>query len=138
MDDFSKNKYTSEEVTRIIRRALEMKREETVSHQDLLHTAEELGLDAETLAEAIKKDKAEFEIERTQRERLQRKRTGFRRHLWSFIIVNSGLFLINAITPGPWWFQWSVLGWGIGLAFRYKAAYYPLAGNLKNQFKESR
>ena len=84
MDDFSENKYTSEEVTRIIRRALEMKREETVSHQDLLLTAEELGLDAETVAEAIEKDKAEFEKERAQKERQQRRKAGFRRHLNSF------------------------------------------------------
>ena len=77
MDDFSDNKYTSEEVTRIIRRALEMKREETVNHQDLLHTAEELGIDAETVAEAIKIDKADVEIEQAQKERLQRKKPAF-------------------------------------------------------------
>ena len=132
MDDFSENKYTSEEVTRIIRRALEMKREETVNHQDLMHTAEELGIDPETIAEAIKKDKAELEAERAQKERLQRKKEGFHRHLWSFIIVNAGLFLINLLTPSPWWFQWPLLGWGIGLALKYRSAYYPSVVRHKN------
>ena len=129
MDDFGSNKYTSDEVTRIIRRALEMKREETVSHQDLLQTAEELGLDPDTLSAAIEKEKAEFEKEAAQEERLLRKKTKFRHHLWSYIIVNSGLFLINAVTPGPWWFQWPLLGWGIGLAFRFRAAYFPVTSH---------
>ena len=126
MDDFESSKYTSEEVTRIIRRALEMKREETVSHHDLLQTAEELGLDPETLEAAIKSEKAEFEKEAARKERLERRKAGFKGHLWSFIIVNGGLFLINAMTPGPWWFQWPLLGWGIGLAFKFRAAYYPV------------
>lgn len=79
----------------------------------------------------------DFEIEQAQKERLQHKKAGFRRHLWSYITVNAGLFLINAVTPGPWWFQWSVLGWGIGLAFKYRAAYFPLAVNPTKNFKES-
>ena len=129
MDDFESNKYTSDEVTRIIRRALEMKREETVSHHDLVQTAEELGLDPDTLEAAIKKEKEEFEKEAAQKKRLERRKAGFKGHLWSFIIVNGGLFLINAVTPGPWWFQWPLLGWGIGLAFKFRAAYYPVQGH---------
>jgi hypothetical protein len=31
--------------------------------------------------------------------------------------------MTNKLTPGPWWFHWSVLGWGIGLAFHFKAVY---------------
>lgn len=134
MDDFGSNKYTSEAVTRIIRRALEMKREETVSHQDLLQTAEELGLDPDTLEEAIKKEKAEFEKEAAEKERLQRRKDGFRRHLWSFAIVNTGLFLINALTPGVWWFQWPLLAWGMGLALKYRSAYYPAEAGHKHPY----
>ena len=43
----------------------------------------------------------------------------FYTHLFTYIIVNLGLFLINLLTTrshGPWWFYWPVLGWGIGLA----------------------
>jgi len=125
MDDFSTNTYTTDEVTRIIRRALAKKKEEAVSHQDLLQTAEELGLDPETLKAAIKEERAAFERETAVKEKLQRKKAGFRRHLWSFVIVNAGLFAINAATPGPWWFQWPFLGLGIGLAFNFRAAYFP-------------
>jgi hypothetical protein len=125
MDELRSNKYTGDEVTRIIRRALEMKREETVTHQDLLQTAEELGLDPDTLEAAIQEERTEFKKKAAIKKRMHRRKTGFRRHLWSFVIVNSGLFLINAVTPGPWWFQWPLLGWGIGLAFNFRAAYFP-------------
>ena len=125
MDDFGSNKYTSDEVSRIIRRALKLEQEENISHRELLQTAEELGLDPQTLQEAIKREKTDLEKERAKKLRLQRKKAAFRRHLWSYIIVNCGLFLINVVTPGPWWFQWPLLGWGIGLAFNFKAAYYP-------------
>lgn len=42
---------------------------------------------------------------------------GFYVHLLVYVCVNLGLFLINALTtPGAWWFYWSLIGWGIGLA----------------------
>ncbi len=38
-------------------------------------------------------------------------------HVVVYVVVNSGLFLINLITsPDVWWFYWPVIGWGIGLA----------------------
>lgn len=43
---------------------------------------------------------------------------GFYSHLFVYLCVNTGLFLINLFTTGadgPWWFQWPLMGWGIGL-----------------------
>lgn len=41
---------------------------------------------------------------------------GFYVHLFVYIIVNFGLFMINIITaPGAFWFYWPLIGWGIGL-----------------------
>src|ERR671912_2627213 len=44
---------------------------------------------------------------------------GFYVHASVFVVVNFGLFLINAFTSGlaggVWWFYWPLLGWGIGL-----------------------
>ena len=44
---------------------------------------------------------------------------GFYIHASVFIVVNLGLFVINALTSGlaggVWWFYWPLLGWGIGL-----------------------
>jgi hypothetical protein len=41
---------------------------------------------------------------------------GFHIHLTVYLIVNTGLFLINVVTFSNWWFYWPLLGWGIGLA----------------------
>jgi hypothetical protein len=41
---------------------------------------------------------------------------GFYVHLTAFILVLAALFAINAATGGPWWVQWVLVGWGIGVA----------------------
>jgi len=124
MNEFSSQQYSSEEVNRIIRRALKLEQEETISHQDLIDTAREIGIDPETLENAIMQEQREFNREKIRKARLKRRKVGFYSHLWSYIIVNMALLLINNFTPGPWWFQWSVLGWGIGLAFHFKAIFF--------------
>lgn len=40
---------------------------------------------------------------------------GFYIHASVFVLVNLGLFVINALTPGIWWFYWPLVGWGVGL-----------------------
>ncbi len=40
---------------------------------------------------------------------------GFYAHLASYIAVNIFLVFIDIMSGGPWWVQWPILGWGIGL-----------------------
>ncbi len=40
---------------------------------------------------------------------------GFYIHASVFVLVNIGLFVINLLTGGGWWFYWPLIGWGIGL-----------------------
>jgi hypothetical protein len=40
---------------------------------------------------------------------------GFYTHATVYVLVNIGLFVINLLTGGGWWFYWPLLGWGIGL-----------------------
>jgi 2TM domain len=40
---------------------------------------------------------------------------GFYIHATVFVLVNIGLFIINLLTGGGWWFYWPLIGWGIGL-----------------------
>jgi hypothetical protein len=59
----------------------------------------------------------EKELERRAREQVEAQK-GFYVHLMTYILVNAGLFLINAGTRtryGGWWFYWPLFGWGIGL-----------------------
>jgi hypothetical protein len=133
MNEFTSKQYSKEEVDRIIRRALKLKKEDSIKHQELVDTAREFGIDPQTLEAAIVQDQEVFEKERIHRKRLLRRKARFHRHLWSYIIVIGALLLINATTPGPWWFQWPALGWGIGLAFNFKAAYFSLRKDSLNE-----
>ena len=60
---------------------------------------------------------------------LARKRASFKSHLITYLIVNTGLWLIWYFTgartygAGIPWPAWSMFGWGIGLASHYVSAY---------------
>ncbi len=58
--------------------------------------------------------------EQQQRYEQARKRVeavkGFYIHALVFVLVNIGLFAINLLAGGSWWFFWPLIGWGIGLA----------------------
>ena len=125
MSEFTSRDYNNDEVSRIIRRALKLKQQDMIRHQDLLETAREIGIDPKILETAIEQEEQEFKREKIRQTRLKRRKAGFYSHLWSYLLVNAALLLINHFTPGPWWFQWSALGWGIGLAFHFKALYFP-------------
>jgi len=133
MNEFSSKQYSKDEVDRIIRRALKQKTEDSISHQELMDTAREFGIDPQTLEAAIEEDKEAFEKLRARKSQLLRRKARFHRHLWSYIIVNGALLLINIVTPGPWWFQWPALGWGIGLAFNFRAAYFPMPKDMSSE-----
>jgi hypothetical protein len=135
MNEFTSRQYSNDDVNRIIRRALKLEQEETISHQDLIETACEIGIDPKILETAILQEGREFKKKKIRTARLKRRKVGFYSHLWSYLIVNAALLLINHFTPGPWWFQWSVLGWGIGLAFHFKAVYFHSGKRIRKQGK---
>ena len=125
MNQYAARQYDSDEVTRIIRRALKITNEDRMTHRDLMETAEQIGLDPQIVETAIKEEQREYKKKQIRKAALKRRKAGFQWHLWSYLVVNAALVLTNKLTPGPWWFHWSVLGWGIGLAFHFKAVYFP-------------
>ncbi len=125
-DAYQQQLYDSETVSRIIRRALELDASDAVSHNDLIETAKDLGIDPRQLEIAIEDEQSNHRKENTFKARLKQRRAIYQNHLWSYIIVIGALFLINIMTPGAWWFQWPMLMWGVGLAFHYRSAYYPI------------
>jgi hypothetical protein len=48
---------------------------------------------------------------------------GFYVHAAVFLVVNAGLFGINVLVGGPWWFYWPLIGWGIGLGVHALAVF---------------
>jgi len=74
--------------------------------------------------------------------RIARKRVAFKRHLATYVIVNAFLWALWYITAGrhagldDWylaWPIWTTLGWGIGLAFNYFAAYHEVDKDTATQ-----
>lgn len=66
-----------------------------------------------------------YEIARKRVEELK----GLYIHLAVYITVNLGLFIIDAVQGGDWWFFWPVLGWGIGL-FAHAVAVFFETGSI--------
>ena len=49
-------------------------------------------------------------------EKIVEAKLGFYRHLIVYLAVNAFLLILNLLTsPHHFWFQWPLLGWGIGL-----------------------
>ena len=44
-----------------------------------------------------------------------RAREGLYVHATIFVLVNATLLLIDALTPGSWWFFWPLAVWGVAL-----------------------
>lgn len=121
-------RYTSEEVSGIVRRALEGKGgQDDVSHEDLLEIARQSGISAERIETAIEEEESLGEFEKAREQWLRRHRGEFFGHLRAFLIVNGFLLLVNLITDplGYMWVIWPILGWGIGLTFHASSAFYP-------------
>lgn len=55
-------------------------------------------------------------------------RMGFYTHALVFVLVNLGLFALNAMTGGYRWSFWPLSGWGIGLAIHGIVAFLSLRG----------
>jgi hypothetical protein len=53
MNQYNRRQYDSDEVTRIIRRALKLNNEDTISHEELMETAGRIGLDPQIVETAI-------------------------------------------------------------------------------------
>ncbi len=51
--------------------------------------------------------------ETAERDRAMRR---LRRHILAYAAVSGALFLIDLLTPGPWWFLWPIFGWGVAVA----------------------
>jgi hypothetical protein len=127
MDDANRQ-FTSDEVSAIVRRALQSQvASDYISYADLLDIAQQSGISESALRQAIEEEETLGELERAKETWLWRRKSAFFRHLRTYCIVNGFLFLLNVITnPGGYlWVVWPILGWGIGLAFSAAEAFFP-------------
>lgn len=129
MTSYPNRRYTAEEVSAIVRRALESRAStDSISYDELLETAEELNIPAERLRAAIEAQDKEGEKEAVREKVLKRRRQEFNNHLRAYLIVNGALMLVNLMASGGFhelWFVWPMVGWGIGLAFHASSTFFP-------------
>ncbi len=129
-----KKTYTQDEVNEILKRALSQQnlREQTLSHEDLVQVAAEVGIDRNALdaatAEMAQTQAAEMAKRNQDVELAQERRIQLRRLLASGVrlgILNVVLYFVDMQTSGGPWFQWPLLASGVLLALQLRHVVSP-------------
>lgn len=68
------------------------------------------------------------DLETRARRRVRRK-LGLLVHATIFVLVNAGLYAINALTGEPHWARLPLLGWGLGLGIHALVTFAALHGD---------
>jgi predicted peroxiredoxin len=117
--------YTRDEVEEILRRALETQPLETLSHKDLVDSAVEAGIDAADIEAAATQIEEEREILVEEAQIVSARKKRFLQSIYTYVVVNAGLFVIDIMSGPGWWVQWVLAGWGIALALGARRALMP-------------
>lgn len=123
-------RYSREEMEEILRRALRSD-DESVSHEDLLAAAQEVGIDPD----AVEKAAADLAAERAAGQReavvLAEHRRGLWRAFWRFLAINGFMAAVDALAGPGWWFHWVTLVTGAFLVLRAIKAFHPSERDLQ-------
>lgn len=117
-EEEEERRYTIAEVEEILRRAAHAEKgsHEAIALDELLSAAREAGLDPAAVEAAAQEVAEGRSLEQIIARRRQRRRRGFVAHFANFAAVNGMLAVIDVLTIGGPWFQWPLMGWGLGLA----------------------
>jgi len=105
--------YTRAEADEILRRALAEQAEGGISHDDLVAAAREVGIPESAIAAAAERLGDHVELDRQVNLLRSRKRRAFVRHVVIFCIVNLGIFAVDWLDGGTWFFQFPLIVWGV-------------------------
>jgi hypothetical protein len=114
-------KYSDEEVRAIIDRALREQPNREVSHDELLDIASGVGISRDAIEAASREVQAAREDEQAKQQIFARRRKRLGSHVWFYVVVNLFVFAVNYLsTRGEWWCLYSILLWGLFLAFHVR------------------
>ncbi|MFN8359034.1 MAG: 2TM domain-containing protein [Candidatus Kapaibacterium sp.] len=131
------SKYTSEQMEQILKNAIKKQGTKgNISHDDLVSTARELGINEHDLEEAIR-DYIEgiSPLEEAKNEWRLNKKRKFYSHLRTYLVVNAFFVAVSLMTGGNW-FIWPMLGWGLGLALDALGTFMPSDEDLERGAKK--
>jgi len=117
--------YSRDEVEEILRRALETQPLEMLSHRDLVDSAVEAGIDAADVEAAARQIEEEREVLLEEDRIVSWRKKRFLQSIYTYVVVNAGLFMIDIMSGPGWWVQWVLAGWGIALALGARRALMP-------------
>jgi len=139
--------YTQDEVNEILKRALSQQslREQTLTHEDLVQVAAEVGIDRTSLeaatAEIARTREAEVAQCTEASELAAERRTQLRRLLASGIrlgALNGALYFIDVHYSGGTWFQWPMLASAVLLALQIRHVVAPEQRLARRRRREER
>lgn len=120
-------RYSPEQVQAILEMALQRRSDapDGITHDELLDTARELDINENDLHAAIRDYEESWELEDAKERWKERRKQKFFDHLRSYLIVNSVLAVLAITFSWGGIFLWTLIGWGIGLAFDAMEAFRP-------------
>jgi hypothetical protein len=90
----------------------------SMSHEQLLSAADELGISPEAVQEAEREYLASKQDEQDRLEYDRHVKQDFWGHLATYFIVNGGMAAFSIVKSGTLsWVWWPIIGWGIFIAF---------------------
>jgi hypothetical protein len=106
----------------------------TRSRRDAVYARRGRG-DSEAGARDVEAAARQIEEERELRVEEERivvgRKKRFLQSIYTYVVVNAGLFLIDIMSGPGWWVQWVLAGWGIALALGARRALIPDRGRLR-------
>lgn len=126
MDDFRNQRYSEDEVSSIIRRALQQggASDGSISHEELIDIAMKSGVHPDKLDSVLKEQELNREIDDAKALWIKRHREDFHSHLRTYVIVIGFLIVINLMTRSYPWVIWPIVGWGVGLLLHASDTYF--------------
>ena len=112
--EHSNRRYNEEEVSEIVRRALNSRGgpSDTIGHDELVDIARASGISREQLEMAIEDQELTGELEIYKEKWLKRHKQDFYDHFRVFVIVCAALAMVNVMTTRYPWVLWVIVGWG--------------------------
>lgn len=117
------NRYSQDEMKAILRRAVERREgqrepSDAVTHDELVETAKEVGIDPRELEAAAIEVRRERELDAEREGWGEEKRATLRRSAASWAVAGTLAFAINFFLGPPWWFFWVLVPWAALVAMR--------------------